>query len=84
MAHNRSIGEMRMDSAEMQRDMKREGASCAKGLCTAPASRDGPKGYVGDYGGSRLCDSCYEEVVDYLGKHGHLPNEEHAEGWCDE
>ena len=73
-----------MDTADLQREMKQEGSSCAKGLCTAPATRDAPKGYVGPYGGSRVCESCYKELTDYLASHGHLPNEEHSEGWCEE
>lgn len=80
----RSTGEMRMEQAEMQRDMKREGASCAKGVCTATPVRQAPDGYSGPYGGSHVCASCYKELVDYLAKHGHLPNEDHSEGWCDQ
>jgi len=81
----RSIQQMRIDQADYARDAKKEEAMCAKGGCQSSHNlRDSPQGYRGPYGGTKVCNSCYEELVDYLAKHGHLPNESHSEGWCDD
>lgn len=62
-----SVGEMRMEQAEMGRDMKREEAMCAYGGCTSSHGlKEGPKGYRGTYGGHMLCEEHYQRVVDRL------------------
>lgn len=61
-----TVAEMRMDRADMGRDMKREGSKCAHGVCMGAAKHDAPKGWTGRYGGRRLCTEHYRDVVDEL------------------
>ena len=62
-----SVGEMRMEQAEYARDAKREQGMCAQATCmNSYGLRDGPKGWTGGYGGSKLCPKCYPGVVDRL------------------
>lgn len=71
-----SIGEMRLDQADLARDAKKEEAMCAAGTCTrSHGLKDAPKGYRGPYGGHMLCAEHYREVVDHIAKHGCLPSE---------
>lgn len=71
-----SVAAMRMDMAETQRDMKREGASCSFGLCTTSHGlKRGPDGWSGQYGGYQLCEEHYEKIVDHIAEHGCLPSE---------
>lgn len=65
-----------LDTADMYRDQKKEAAMCAKGTCTSSHNlRAAPDGYVGPYGGSMVCQDCYEDLCEYIVRHGQLPNE---------
>lgn len=67
---------MRMEQAEYARDAKREGGMCAHGLCTSSHGlKPSPSGYSGQYGGSKLCEEHYREIVDHIARHGCLPSE---------
>lgn len=73
----RSVGEMRLDQADLARDAKKEQAMCACGGCTSSHGlKDGPKGYRGPYGGNNLCEQHYHEVLDYIAENGCLPSED--------
>lgn len=70
-----TVGQMRVDQADYARDAKKEGGMCARGLCQSNPQRPAPDGFRGRYGGTNVCQDCYEELVDYIALHGHLPNE---------
>lgn len=71
-----SVGQMRLDQADLARDAKKEQAMCAKGLCTSSGGlRPAPSGFSGQYGGHKVCQDCYESLCDHIAKHGCLPSE---------
>lgn len=63
----------RIDRADTARDMKKEAAMCAKGLCQSKPVRKAPDGYRGRYGGTHVCQPCYEDIVDHIRETGELP-----------
>lgn len=84
-APTRSVGEMKMDQADLARDAKKEEAMCASSLCTASHNlTQAPKGYSGRYGGHHLCPKHYKKVVDRLleslNEHGCAPWERTSDG----
>ena len=59
-----STGEARAMMADHARDAKKEQAMCAHGGCTTSHDlREGPNGWSGHYGGTMLCEDCYENIV---------------------
>jgi hypothetical protein len=65
-----------MDHADYVRDAKQDKAMCAHGLCTVSHNlKEGPDGYSGPYGGSKLCEQHYKKIVDHIRTHGCLPSE---------
>lgn len=75
-APTRSVGEMKMDQADLARDAKKEEAMCASSLCQASHNlKKAPDGYVGRYGGHHLCPKHYKKIVDFIRDNGCLPSE---------
>lgn len=67
MRNTPSVGAMRLDQADMARDMKKEQAMCAMSTCTANPYEEAPDGWgSGRYGGTMLCKKHYRDVVDKL------------------